>query len=147
MLISYGSPGPTFALHTFLRNGAVSRLELRVRPCHYLQPSSVSLNYDVCRTMARVLHQPYFKRKNMTPIEIELFIVEHLRELRMFGFIAALLERLPLIGIVFSISNRIGAAMWAHDLEKLQHRYKDGQLKPEKEYVSKTAGGCRQRSP
>jgi hypothetical protein len=31
-----------------------------------------------------------------------------------FGFVATLLEDLPIIGLVFSISNRIGAAMWAH---------------------------------
>lgn len=57
----------------------------------------------------------------------------------MFGFTAALLERLPIIGIVFSISNRIGAAMWAHDMEKQQHAFRDGELKRDKEYVSKTA--------
>ena len=54
-----------------------------------------------------------------------------------FGFAAAILEGLPIIGLVFSVSNRIGAAMWAHgrhnstsipafidlvlDLEKRQH--------------------------
>lgn len=31
-----------------------------------------------------------------------------------FGFVASLLEGLPIIGLVFTISNRIGAAMWAH---------------------------------
>jgi len=31
-----------------------------------------------------------------------------------FGFAAALLEGLPIIGLIFTISNRIGAAMWAH---------------------------------
>lgn len=31
-----------------------------------------------------------------------------------FGFTAALLEGLPLVGLIFNISNRIGAAMWAH---------------------------------
>ena len=31
-----------------------------------------------------------------------------------FGFTAALLEGLPLVGLIFTISNRIGAAMWAH---------------------------------
>ena len=30
-----------------------------------------------------------------------------------FGFVAALLERIPLLGLVFSVSNRVGAAMWA----------------------------------
>lgn len=29
------------------------------------------------------------------------------------------MERIPLVGIVFSISNRIGAAMWAHDVSFL----------------------------
>lgn len=31
-----------------------------------------------------------------------------------FGFAAALIEGLPIIGLAFTISNRIGAAMWAH---------------------------------
>lgn len=30
-----------------------------------------------------------------------------------FGFAAALIESLPIIGLFFSVSNRIGAAMWA----------------------------------
>lgn len=34
----------------------------------------------------------------------------------MFGFTAALAERIPIIGLIFSVSNRIGAAMWAHGM-------------------------------
>ena len=71
--------------------------------------------------------------RNCRPTQIELFLVERQTEYRsqsdygypltlalpdtralVFGFVAAVLERLPLIGIVFSLSNRIGAAMWAH---------------------------------
>jgi hypothetical protein len=33
-----------------------------------------------------------------------------------FGFVAALLEGLPIVGLVFTVSNRIGAAMWAHGM-------------------------------
>lgn len=33
-----------------------------------------------------------------------------------FGFAAALLEALPFVGLVFSISNQVGAAMWAHGI-------------------------------
>lgn len=77
--------------------------------------------------------------KMMTQLEEELFIVERLAQFRMFGFTAALLEHLPIVGIAFSISNRIGAAMWAHDMEKQQHAYRNGELVPEQEYVSKTA--------
>ena len=31
-----------------------------------------------------------------------------------FGFAAALLEDIPIVGLIFTISNRVGAAMWAH---------------------------------
>ncbi|KAH9851692.1 hypothetical protein C2E23DRAFT_780206 [Lenzites betulinus] len=70
---------------------------------------------------ARYLHQPYFKAKTMNTEQVSTFIEERKWDYRAFGFAAALAERLPLIGLVFSISNRIGAAMWAHDLEKRQH--------------------------
>lgn len=65
-------------------------------------------------------------------------LLHSLANVTAFGFTAALLEGLPIIGLVFMISNRIGAAMWAHgmyynlsrlcnehqphlDLEKRQH--------------------------
>lgn len=40
-----------------------------------------------------------------------------------------MLEHLPLIGLVFSISNRVGAAMYAHDLEKRQQLFVKGEVK------------------
>ncbi|KAL7006823.1 hypothetical protein EMMF5_003709 [Cystobasidiomycetes sp. EMM_F5] len=89
-------------------------------------------------TMARVLHAPYFIAKKMTPEQEELFIVERLIGYRAFGFASSLLEKLPVVGLVFSISNRIGAAMWAHDLEKQQHAYASGAMKRSKEYISKS---------
>ncbi len=46
-----------------------------------------------------------------------------------FGFAASFLESFPIVGPYFSISNRIGAAMWAFDLEKRQHRFANGELK------------------
>ncbi|KAI0077459.1 hypothetical protein K474DRAFT_1595987 [Panus rudis PR-1116 ss-1] len=70
---------------------------------------------------ARHLHKPYFKAKGMTPEQEQVFVEERKWDYRTFGFTAALLESAPIIGLVFTISNRIGAAMWAHDLEKRQH--------------------------
>ncbi|KAF8131440.1 hypothetical protein EV363DRAFT_1330070 [Boletus edulis] len=70
---------------------------------------------------AQHLHKPYFKAKQMTPHEIAVFIEERKWDYRSFGFAAALLEDIPIIGLAFTVSNRIGAAMWAHDLEKRQH--------------------------
>ncbi|KAM5539462.1 hypothetical protein V8D89_006914 [Ganoderma adspersum] len=70
---------------------------------------------------ARYLHEPYYKAKGMTKDQVAVFIEERKWDYRVFGFTAALAERIPIIGLVFSVSNRIGAAMWAHDLEKKQH--------------------------
>ncbi|KIK00917.1 hypothetical protein K443DRAFT_678842 [Laccaria amethystina LaAM-08-1] len=75
-----------------------------------------------------ILHRRYFKAKNMTEDQIAVFIEERKWEYRSFGFAAALLEGLPIIGLVFTISNRVGAAMWAHDLEKRQHFVAEGGL-------------------
>ena len=69
----------------------------------------------------------------MTPHEVAVFIEERKWDYRrklfllfkpgtsltdvffsVFGFAAALLEDIPIIGLIFTISNRVGAAMWAH---------------------------------
>ncbi|KAG1805178.1 uncharacterized protein BJ212DRAFT_1392538 [Suillus subaureus] len=63
--------------------------------------------------IAQDLHKPAHQEA--------IFIEERKWDYRTFGFVAALLEGLPIIGLVFTVSNRIGAAMWAHDLEKRQH--------------------------
>jgi uncharacterized protein involved in cysteine biosynthesis len=78
---------------------------------------------------AHHLHKPYFKLKKMTKEQIAIFIAEHKWDYRLFGFAAALLEALPFIGLVFSISNQVGAAMWAHDLEKRQHWFAEKKRK------------------
>lgn len=40
-----------------------------------------------------------------------------------FGFVASLVEGIPIIGLVFTISNRIGAAMWAHGQYPIPYSY------------------------
>ncbi|CAD6580267.1 MAG: hypothetical protein TREMPRED_002700 [Tremellales sp. Tagirdzhanova-0007] len=79
-------------------------------------------------TFAEYLHQPYFVAKRMTPGEVWLWVEERRWAYRAFGFAASLLEGIPIVGLFFSISNRIGAAMWAHDCEKRQHAVKQGGL-------------------
>ncbi|KAF8581712.1 hypothetical protein K439DRAFT_1662174 [Ramaria rubella] len=79
---------------------------------------------------ARHLHKAYFDAKKMTPRQIAIFMEERKWDYQAFGFTASLLEGLPVLGLAFSISNRIGAAMWAHDLEKRQHLFASGALQP-----------------
>ncbi|BGP54617.1 hypothetical protein JCM8202v2_002204 [Rhodotorula sphaerocarpa] len=97
-------------------------------------------------TLGRSLHKPLFEAKKMTPSQVELWMTEREQAYRVFGFVASLMERIPLVGLVFSISNRIGAAMWAHDLEKRQHQFRTGELKPTKVYRSKTARLAEERA-
>ena len=77
------------------------------------------------------MHRPYFAAKHMNAQQQAMWVEERRTAYFLFGLVASLLERVPLLGLVFSISNRIGAAMWAHDLEKRQHRFRSGELVPE----------------
>jgi len=79
---------------------------------------------------ARHLHRPYFTLKKMDDRQVAVFMEERKWDYRAFGFAAALVESIPLFGLVASITNRVGAAMWAHDLEKRQHMFRSGQIKP-----------------
>ncbi|KAJ8081135.1 hypothetical protein PM082_017978 [Marasmius tenuissimus] len=63
---------------------------------------------------AKILHRRYFEAKKMTQGQIAVFMEERKWDYRAFGFTAALLEGIPIIGLFFTVSNRIGAAMWAH---------------------------------
>jgi hypothetical protein len=74
----------------------------------------------------------YFTAKKMTPDQVAVFVEERKWEYRglfyllskselqdpthslAFGFAAAVFEGLPIVGLIFTISNRVGAAMWAH---------------------------------
>ncbi|BGP14857.1 hypothetical protein JCM10213v2_002812 [Rhodosporidiobolus nylandii] len=96
-------------------------------------------------TLGRQLHRPFFEAKKMSPFQVELWVTERQNEYRSFGFVASLFERVPFLGLVFSVSNRIGAAMWAHDLEKRQYAFRSGELKPSKVYESKLASVAAQQ--
>jgi hypothetical protein len=63
-------------------------------------------------TTAEYLHQPYFETKGMSSAEIWRWVEERKWAYRAFGFTSSLVESIPVLGLFFSISNRIGAAMW-----------------------------------
>lgn len=64
----------------------------------------------------------------MNAQQVSLWTEERKNAYFVFGCMALILERVPIFGLVFSVSNRIGAAMWAHDLEKRQHRFQSGEI-------------------
>ncbi|ELU37293.1 hypothetical protein AG1IA_08678 [Rhizoctonia solani AG-1 IA] len=57
----------------------------------------------------------------MTPKEVAVFVEERKWDYR---------GSIPIIGIGFTISNRIASCMWAHDLEKRQDLFRRGEIKP-----------------
>lgn len=61
-------------------------------------------------TLGRQLHEPFFQAKRMTPLQVEVWVTERSFAYRQFGFAAALFEHIPILGLVLSISNRVGAA-------------------------------------
>ncbi|WFD27927.1 hypothetical protein MNAN1_002935 [Malassezia nana] len=77
------------------------------------------------------MHKPYFAAKHMNAQQQSIWVEERRTAYFVFGFVVTVLEHIPVLGLIFSISNRIGAAMWAHDLEKRQHRFHTGELVPE----------------
>lgn len=97
-------------------------IKMALTPFHLLPAIGIVISaWFRALGVGRYLHRPYFKAKGMTDEQVAVFVEERKWDYRAFGFTAALLEGLPILGFVFTISNRIGAAMWAHDLEKRQH--------------------------
>ncbi|ODN90207.1 hypothetical protein L198_06225 [Cryptococcus wingfieldii CBS 7118] len=79
---------------------------------------------------ASYLHQPYFSSKNMSDEQVWRWVEERKWAYRVFGFVAAWVESVPLLGLGLSIGNRVGAAMWAFDMEKRQHLFAHNIIQP-----------------
>ena len=118
------------SLYPFVGTIAVAALKA-MDTAQYLHQPVCACSMAYCSFLPPTALQ-YFKAKKMTPLQIAIFTEERKWDYRcagyfllrltmqsslpliVFGFAAALLEGLPIVGLVFTISNRIGAAMWAH---------------------------------
>ncbi|KAH9056706.1 hypothetical protein EDB87DRAFT_1526748, partial [Lactarius vividus] len=77
---------------------------------------------------AQDLHKSYSQAKKMTKEQITVFIIAisiagHKWDYRLFGFTSALLETLPFVESIFSVFDRVGAAMRTHinDTQMTRH--------------------------
>ncbi|KZT51599.1 hypothetical protein CALCODRAFT_503312 [Calocera cornea HHB12733] len=97
------------------RVGAIVLRQAIVFPLIALSPLLSLLVSAALRALstAKTLHTPYFTQKHMSPAQVAVFMQERTWDYRSFGFVAALFERIPFVGILLSVSNRVGAAMWA----------------------------------
>ncbi|THH28668.1 hypothetical protein EUX98_g5513 [Antrodiella citrinella] len=92
-------------------------IKLTLSPLHLVPVFGIAASaYLKSLGTARYLHLSYYKAKGMSQEQIAVFMEERKWPYQSFGFTAALLESLPFVGLIFTISNRIGAY-----LEKRQH--------------------------
>jgi hypothetical protein len=63
-------------------------------------------------------HARYFQLKKMNNMQKEDFVARRKAAYTSFGVPAVLLELVPILGIFFSFTNTVGAALWAADMEK-----------------------------
>ncbi|KAL1915931.1 uncharacterized protein VTP21DRAFT_6319 [Calcarisporiella thermophila] len=63
------------------------------------------------------MHKKYFDIKQMTDEQRLNFLTEHYTEYRNFGMVATILELVPFVNFFFRLTNAIGAALWARDIE------------------------------
>ncbi|KAF2131888.1 hypothetical protein P153DRAFT_364366 [Dothidotthia symphoricarpi CBS 119687] len=70
------------------------------------------------RKFGPTAHARYFQLKQMKPREKQDFIENRKAAYASFGVPAVLLELVPIVGIFFSFTNTVGAALWAADMEQ-----------------------------
>lgn len=63
-------------------------------------------------------HARYFQLKGFSKTQKEEFVAEKTGPYTAFGTAATLLELVPVVGIAFTFTNTVGAALWAADLER-----------------------------
>ncbi|KAJ3166118.1 hypothetical protein HDU88_003666 [Geranomyces variabilis] len=65
-------------------------------------------------------HVQLFKLKEMKPEDRAQWVLARRDQYAQFGFTAAMLEAIPVVGAVTKYTNAVGAALWAADLEQRQ---------------------------
>lgn len=70
------------------------------------------------RNRGKSAHSRYFSLKGWNAKQSERFTSEHVGPYTAFGTVATLIELVPVVSILFSFTNTVGAALWAADIEK-----------------------------
>jgi hypothetical protein len=68
---------------------------------------------------ASSLHSHYYDRKGITAPDAQgIVAAQRGAEYRAFGFVAAMMGYVPVLNFFTALSNSVGAALWAAQLEK-----------------------------
>lgn len=76
--------------------------------------------YLNAESLAVKLHARYFEAKgwNTDPQKIRRFVEENESAYRAFGIVSMMLNLVPILNVVFALTNTAGAALWACDIER-----------------------------
>uniref|UniRef100_A0A1Y1KW44 Outer spore wall protein RRT8 n=1 Tax=Photinus pyralis TaxID=7054 RepID=A0A1Y1KW44_PHOPY len=77
------------------------------------------------RTRGTLVHGRYFQLKNWSASQRREWLEKHTGAYTAFGFVATLLEMVPVANIFFTYTNTVGAALWAADIEELNTNMTD----------------------
>lgn len=69
------------------------------------------------RTRGNSIHTRYFQLKKWSNSQRKAWLMENTAPYTAFGTVATLLELIPVVSILFSFTNTVGAALWAADIE------------------------------
>ncbi|EJT68410.1 hypothetical protein GGTG_14011 [Gaeumannomyces tritici R3-111a-1] len=69
------------------------------------------------RARGQSVHDRYFQLKSWGKERRSAWIQAHAGSYTAFGFVATLLEMVPVASLLFSCTNAVGAALWAADIE------------------------------
>lgn len=70
------------------------------------------------RNRGKSAHARYFSLKGWNQKQTDQFTSDHVGPYTAFGCVATLIELVPVVSILFSFTNTVGAALWAADIEK-----------------------------
>ena len=74
------------------------------------------------RKFGPAAHARYFQLRGFSKRQREEWVQGRVAEYTGFGIPAMLLEMIPFVGIFFTFTNVVGAALWAADIEKSNPR-------------------------
>jgi uncharacterized protein involved in cysteine biosynthesis len=69
------------------------------------------------KARGRGVHDRYFQLKKSSSTQKAEWLDRHTGPCTVFGLVATLLEMIPLVSIIFTFTNTVGAALWAADIE------------------------------
>ncbi|KAJ2997654.1 hypothetical protein NUW58_g585 [Xylaria curta] len=70
------------------------------------------------RSRGKSVHDRYFQLKGWSSSQQRDWLQQHIGPYTTFGTIATLLEMIPVVSMLFTFTNTVGAALWAADIEQ-----------------------------